>query len=433
MNPLYNNILKRLRIAAKRAIPELRKKNLTSDPALLNLAEAPYHGVTKALDQFKGKAGLKNLGLGALTGGGLYTGSQMLDEDNDTLSSALGSLGLVAPGMFRGGRAGLKGMRDFLNAARSLGSRGVTIMSADESKRRATFLRNFLNRVQADPKKVLDILRNPNSRKELLSVIRPDDTVKINFLTNQQGSIDAMMPHLAAMSKNFGRSILDAGTIINPNIAARVEKGSLQKALASMGYKKLLGQAQPVQNVGAELHTALKDRFVNLSKKNVNLNKKYKDLTKDERKSLLPDDENFFPLSLDVKGEKLTLLDALKKRDSNSYYGSRRRSGYEEDLSRYGLSNSGNTYMPNYSPWQELSNETRDWLSTQNINSQDAYDALTRQVNTFYGHARDSAKKNPRQYIENFKLPSLRHISQPGSEYRDIAQDLTALARSVNN
>jgi hypothetical protein len=441
MNPILNNILRRLNIAAKKAIPELRGKKIQKNPeALLTLAETPYHGITKALDQFKGKEGLKNLGLGAVTGGGLYGGSQLINDENDGLSKFLGAAGLVAPGIFRSGRAGFLGMRNFLDAARNLNIRGVGITSTEEAKRRSGIISSVVNNIRANPKIFLEKLKDPEYRKNVLSVMRPDDTVKINFLSNSRGSLESMLPHLDAMSRQFGRSVLDAGTIINPNIASRIEKGSLPKALAAMGYEKLLGNTKKVQNIGAELNTALKDRFATLANKKLNLNKAYKDLTKEERKSLMPSDERFFPFSVNVNGEELRLLD-------NQFTGKSVVPGvrsYQDDLSRYGLHDQASNYSNRYNDavsryaarsenlWENLPQSTRDWLATQNIKSPDEYKELLSQVKSFYIHAQESAKKNPRQYIEDFKLPSLRTIFKPNTDSYRFDQDLKSLAPSLN-
>jgi hypothetical protein len=441
MNPLINNLLRRARILAKRTIPELRNKKIQNKPeALLALAETPYHGITKALDQFKGKAGLKNLGLGVATGGGLYGGSQLINDENDGLSKFLGAAGLVAPGIFRSGRAGLLGMRNFLDAARNLNMRGVSITSADEAKRRAAIINGSVNSFIANPKQFFNKLKDAEYRKNILSVMRPDKTVKIDFLSNRQGSLESMVPHLEAMSKNFGRSILDAGTIINPNIATRVEKGSLQNALARMGYERLLGNTKHVQNIGPELNTALKDRFATLANKKVNLNKPYKSLTKEERKSLLPSKDDFFPFSVNVKGEKLNILDdAFSGKSVTPGYRS-----YQGDLSRYGFHDEADNYYNRYNPavsnnsvrsqdlWDNLPQNTRDWLATQNVKSPDEYKELLSQVKSFYAHAQDAAKKNPRQYIEDFKLPSLRNIFKPNTSNYNFDQDLKLIAPSLN-
>jgi hypothetical protein len=441
-HPLINNLLRRSRILAKRTIPELRSKKIQNKPeALLALAEAPYHGVTKSLDQFKGKEGLKNLGLGVATGGGLYGGSQLIDDDNKGLSNFLGTAGLIAPGVFRSGRAGLLGMRNFLDAARNLNRRGVSITSADEAKRRALIINSSVNSIRANPKQFFDKLKDAEYRKNILSVMRPDKTVKIDFLSNRQGSLDSMLPHLESMSKQFGRSILDAGTIINPNIAARVQKGSLQNALARMGYERFLGNTKHVQNIGPELHTALKDRFATLANKKVNLNKPYKSLTKEERKSLLPSHDSFFPFSVNVKGEELNLLDdAVAAKSSVPVFRS-----YQDDLRRFGLHDAASRYAYDnrYNPainrsvssvdlWDNLPQNTRDWLTTQDIKSADEYKELLSQVKSFYNHAQESARNNPRQYIEDFKLPSLRNIFKPNTSNYNFDQDLKILAPNIN-
>ena len=379
------------------------------DPGIAaEFSELPYHAVNKTLAQFKGRPGVNNLLKGLGTGGalsGLSLGADYINDNDPSKgrATALGTLGLVAPGMYSGSRAGFLAAKNFAKAVKNLSSRGISVLSKDEKTNKINLINNLLNdqSIQDNPKDFIKrIFTDKDYRSNLSNIFKPGTSVEVGYLNNSQGSIDAMMPELAAMAQQFGRKHLNAGNIVNPNIAHKVQSGALNKALKLIGYERFSGSTKPTTTLAPELSNALTSRFYKITNKKNKLNKSFEDLSDEERKNFLPTGESFFPFNFS-NSEGADIL--LSKAKPNTV--SARELMHMSPEAIMNLKQSLSV-----SDWDTLGYEAKEWLKTQGIGDSKSYANLMQQIATFVEHANTAAKTNPKEFATKFKLPSLRHL-----------------------
>lgn len=383
---------------------------------LTRFSELPYHSISKALNQFKGAEGKKNLLQGLAVGGGVSGGSLGADYlydgkvDNKGLAATLGALGTIAPAAFRGGRAGLSTAKQFLADVKNLQAKGVETMSLGERNAKESIIADLLYNKDSllnNPLANLGNLGKKDYRDKLFSVFKPSKTVNIDYLTNEAGGLESIKPSLENMAKIFGKTDLSAGTVINPNIARMLvpEKGGvspLQKVLKDLGYKRLYGDTRPTKKIGPELNSILRKRFESILNKG--------NTTGGAAAAPNLKNKSFFPFKFDTpQGDKIKMT-AGRRATSGEYEG--------EFLSEFG--------------WRDLAPSQKAWFKSQGITGPRDYMELVDQAKAFHSHARNTAKRNPNTFNTDFKLPSLRTIFSSNKPF-NFDYDLTAIAPSLSN
>lgn len=383
-------------------IPQLMQKAPASSvDTLTQLSELPYHVLSKMKGEFNGTLGKKNLLHGLMAGSGAAGTSILGDkatgqDTNKTRASILGVLGAISPAAFMAGRSGYRGGREFIEAIKSLTDRGVNAMALPTKLKKELIISQVLRGLKEDPSKLLSTARkDKNFRSELMSVFKPDNTIAIDYLTNAKGGLEAIAPHMTNLARNFGKTTVDAGTIINPNIARAVSSGALPSKLKGMGFSKFTGETRETKNLGPELANAIRHHFSKLVKKDIpgaaeaQAAPNFGAMSPAELKAYLPNhNKSFFPMQYEHPSLGKIKLTAGRKKLTGDMEGE-----FEPSLG-----------------WKDLSPEIKQWLRSQNISGPRDYVTMNDQVATFFNHAKNVAKKNPQEFLTDFKVPGLKTI-----------------------
>lgn len=404
------NVLQPILNRLKTAAPDFYKfhgegkgiKNLGE--MFLPLSEIPYFAGKGFVSQFKGAEGKKNLLQGLTLGGGLSGASLGLDYlgndklDNKGVSATLGVLGAAAPAFIRGGRSGFSNARDLFNIIKNTNHKGLRTYSADTARNKSKKLEKILS----DPDSILNnplvgvknILLNKDNRSDLLDLFKPSKGVNIGMLTNRYGGMADVMPALRDLNKRFGKTEFGTGHIINPNIAAMVESGTLAKLIKRIGYERLQGTAiGSTKTIGEDLQKILNDRLEKFTfPKVLPGNTELETLSPRKIKKFLPSPNSAFPFSFTPEpGLKIRMHRGRRARSEKDF-----RFVDSEEL----------TPALN---WKKFSPAQKKWFKSQNINTAKDYGTLVDTAKRIQMDAIDAAE-DPLVFLKQYKKQRLENI-----------------------
>ena len=384
--------------------------------------ELPTH-VLKAIGKnFYGSEGKRNLREGILTGSGLSglsLGADYLNKrrDNGTLdihkgrATASGLLGVLTPLLLRSSRAGPQAIRNFKLLVQGLKDHGMLSANPETLATRLNILKKLHG--QDMDSVVKDLIHNTGDARSMLgTLLTPDKEMYVTFLRNAEGKLPQDLIRMGA--SQFGKTTLNAGTVINPNIARVLNSLKAQVKFKKMGLREIIGEKGDIAKTGPELHAILNKRYKDIFTKikpeeynKVLAGRKFEDLSAEELKKLLPDEDiNMFPFTAAVPNSNSSVNFAPYTNNVAP-----RPSFYREDYSNF---RPRNTSYAQYDAHDEIA---KKWLASQGVTSSEHYNSLLNTINTFASYNAHTAKNNPKAYLSDaYKLPGINTYFVPGTE-----------------
>jgi hypothetical protein len=384
---------------------------------LPSYTELPTHIGKAVLSNFKGPKGTVNLRNGMDLGSGLAAMSLGADSvASDDLhggrAATLGALGLMAPALYRGGRAGAFTAKKFHNMVQNLANAGISAIG----KKDRAIREKFLGDVFTSPIKTVSEIFKGKRKKDINSILRPSNTVTMDYLNNSAGSMNSLKNQLRT-AVGFGRTAVDSGVIQNPSAARAAHSVAQHKFLKDIGFHKLYGTSGTVTEMGKDLADILQKRYQQVMKKltpeelqQVLNGRKFSDLSAEELKKLMPSSNaRIFPFSTEVPGiGKITLK--------------------EYDVPRRGPHAGGTSRTSAVYP--NLPNDVKKWLWDQGIRDSKSYQAMANHMSYLpVAYGKKNAEINPEAWLTS-AVQNFRHYYAPGKSWwpgqaRRFSYDLT--------